>query len=114
MGIRSASTVFARLSKGLSFALGVSIFPASMTQVRLKGVAYLQIAGQVPTARLALAYRRGEVSPVVRKFITRAVFLMLSAWPSKMICALRSSHDARNGPKPPEQSQWVEVLWTLI
>ena len=51
------------LSKGLSFD-----DPSG-----LKGVAYRQIAGQIPTARLALAYRRGEVSPVVRNFITRAV-----------------------------------------
>jgi len=32
-----------------------------------------QIAGQSPTTRLALAYRRGETSPVVRNFVARAV-----------------------------------------
>jgi DNA-binding transcriptional LysR family regulator len=53
--------------------LGISIVPASMSQVRVKGVAYRQIAGQTPTAQLALAYRRGETSPVVRNFIARAV-----------------------------------------
>jgi DNA-binding transcriptional LysR family regulator len=53
--------------------LGVSIVPASMMQVRVMGIAYRQIAGQSPTTRLALAYRRGETSPVVRNFITRAV-----------------------------------------
>ena len=52
--------------------LGVSIVPASMMQVRVMGVAYRQIAGQSPTTRLALAYRRGETSPVVRNFIARA------------------------------------------
>ena len=31
------------------------------------------IAGQSPTTRLALAYRRGETSPVVRNFVARAV-----------------------------------------
>jgi DNA-binding transcriptional LysR family regulator len=53
--------------------LGVSIVPASMMQVRVAGMAYRPIAGQSPTAGLALAYRRGETSPVVRNFITRAV-----------------------------------------
>lgn len=53
--------------------LGVSIVPASMSQLRVKGVAYRQIAGQAPIARLALAYRRGETSPVVRNFIARAI-----------------------------------------
>jgi DNA-binding transcriptional LysR family regulator len=52
--------------------LGVSIVPASMMQVRAAGVAYRQIAGQPPTTQLALAYRRGETSPVVRNFIARA------------------------------------------
>ena len=52
--------------------LGVSIVPASMMQVRVTGIAYRQIAGQSPTTRLALAYRRGETSPVVRNFIARA------------------------------------------
>jgi DNA-binding transcriptional LysR family regulator len=52
--------------------LGVSIVPASMMQVRVTGVAYQRIAGQSPTTHLALAYRRGETSPVVRNFIARA------------------------------------------
>jgi DNA-binding transcriptional LysR family regulator len=53
--------------------LGVSIVPASMMQVCVTGIAYRQIAGQSPTTRLALAFRRGETSPVVRNFIARAV-----------------------------------------
>ena len=52
--------------------LGVSIVPASMMQVRVTGIVYQRIAGQSPTTRLALAYRRGETSPVVRNFIARA------------------------------------------
>ena len=53
--------------------LGVSIVPASMSQLQVSGVAYRPIAGQAPTARLALAYRRGETSAVVRNFIARAM-----------------------------------------
>ena len=52
--------------------LGVSIVPASMSQLQVSGVIYRPIAGQAPTARLALAYRRGETSAVVRNFIARA------------------------------------------
>jgi DNA-binding transcriptional LysR family regulator len=53
--------------------LGVSIVPESMCQLQVSGVTYRPIAGQTPTARVALAYRRGETSPVVRNFIMRAV-----------------------------------------
>jgi DNA-binding transcriptional LysR family regulator len=49
--------------------LGVSIVPISMSQLKLSGVTYRPIAGQAPTARLSLAHRRGETSPVVRNFI---------------------------------------------
>jgi hypothetical protein len=42
-------------------------------QVRVTGVAYRRIAGQSPRPRLALAYRRGETSPVLRNFTARAV-----------------------------------------
>ena len=51
---------------------GVAIVPASMSQLQVAGVTYRPIAGQAPTARIALAYRRGETSPVVRNFIARA------------------------------------------
>jgi len=53
--------------------LGVSIVPASMMQVQVAGMAYRQIAGQPPTTGLALAFRRGETSTVVRNFIARAI-----------------------------------------
>jgi DNA-binding transcriptional LysR family regulator len=54
--------------------LGVSIVPASMSQLQIPGVAYRPIAGEaVPTAPLALAHRRGETSPLVRNFVARAL-----------------------------------------
>ena len=56
----------------VSAELGVSIVPASMMQVRVTGIVYRRIAGLSPTTQLALAYRRGETSPVVRNFIARA------------------------------------------
>jgi type IV secretory pathway VirB2 component (pilin) len=53
--------------------LGVSIVPASMSQIQVAGVTYRAIAGDPPTAALALAHRRGETSPIVRNFIARAL-----------------------------------------
>jgi DNA-binding transcriptional LysR family regulator len=53
--------------------LGVSIVPASMSQLQIPGVAYRAIAGEAPTVRLTLAHRRGETSPIVRNFIARAL-----------------------------------------
>ncbi|HEY1928552.1 MAG TPA: LysR family transcriptional regulator [Caulobacteraceae bacterium] len=53
--------------------LGVSIVPASLSQLVVTGVAYRPIAGEAPVTRLALAHRRGETSPIVRNFATRMV-----------------------------------------
>jgi DNA-binding transcriptional LysR family regulator len=53
--------------------LGVSIVPASMSQLHITGVVYRAIAGEAPKARLGLAYRRGDTSPIVRNFIAQAV-----------------------------------------
>ncbi|WP_230839208.1 LysR substrate-binding domain-containing protein, partial [Xanthomonas translucens] len=48
--------------------LGVSVVPASTTQVQLPGVRYLDIEGRVPMARLALAAlpATAQTLPVVR------------------------------------------------
>ncbi|MEJ1976196.1 MAG: LysR family transcriptional regulator [Acetobacteraceae bacterium] len=45
--------------------LGVSIVPASIAQIRLKGVAYRPIEGPAPVARLALACRQDARSVIV-------------------------------------------------
>jgi DNA-binding transcriptional LysR family regulator len=63
---------FSTIVNLVSADLGVSIVPASMMQLRVAGMVYRPIAGQPPTTRLALAYRRGETSPVVRNFVARA------------------------------------------
>lgn len=49
--------------------LGVSIVPASIAQVAVRGVAYLDIEGPAPHARLALATRQGDERAVVRNFM---------------------------------------------
>jgi DNA-binding transcriptional LysR family regulator len=53
--------------------LGVSTVPASLMQLRVTGIVYQRIADQAPRTRLALAFRRGETSPVVRNFIACGV-----------------------------------------
>jgi hypothetical protein len=47
--------------------------PASVRQLQVTGVAYREIKGMHPVAKLALAYRRSERSSIVRNFITCAV-----------------------------------------
>ncbi len=53
--------------------LGVSIVPASMSQIHIAGVAFREIKGKTPTARLALAYRKGSTSNPVRNFMALAL-----------------------------------------
>jgi DNA-binding transcriptional LysR family regulator len=53
--------------------MGVSIIPASMSQLQVSGVTYRPILRPSPMAALSLAYRRGETSPMVRNFVARAV-----------------------------------------
>ncbi len=52
--------------------LGVSIVPASMSQLHIAGVVFREIKGQTPTTRLALAYRKGNTSNLVRNFVAVA------------------------------------------
>jgi DNA-binding transcriptional LysR family regulator len=49
--------------------LGVSIVPASLSQVQVKGVRYLDIRPPTPVARLVLACRADNASPVVNNFV---------------------------------------------
>jgi DNA-binding transcriptional LysR family regulator len=53
--------------------LGFSMVPESMRQLQLTGVTYREVAGDAPLTRLALAYRRGETSKIVRNFVGLAV-----------------------------------------
>lgn len=50
--------------------LGLSLVPASLQRMHMDGVTYRAIAGHnQPVAPLHLASRRGEASPVVRRFL---------------------------------------------
>jgi DNA-binding transcriptional LysR family regulator len=52
--------------------LGYALVPASFRQVQVTGVAYREIEGSTTVARLALAFRRGSTSDIVRSFMARA------------------------------------------
>lgn len=52
--------------------LGYSLVPASLRQLQVTGVAYCEIEGITPVAKLALASRRKETSDIVRNFMARA------------------------------------------
>jgi DNA-binding transcriptional LysR family regulator len=53
----------------VSAELGVSIVPASITQIQVTGVVYRPIQGLAPVARLALAVRRDRGQIVLQNFI---------------------------------------------
>jgi DNA-binding transcriptional LysR family regulator len=53
--------------------LGVALVPASIaSQVKVTGIKYVQINGDAPVARLALAVRPGEHSVIVQNFLALA------------------------------------------
>ncbi|MDQ1119082.1 MULTISPECIES: LysR family transcriptional regulator [Pseudoxanthomonas] len=54
-------------------AFGIALVPACMSQLAVQGVAYRQIDGEAPVARIALATRRGETASVVRNFLATAI-----------------------------------------
>lgn len=62
----------------IAVGLGVSIVPADMVKIDVPGVCYIAIAGEAPTARLTLATRRDERSPVVRNFLAQAIAMQRS------------------------------------
>ena len=52
--------------------MGVSVVPASISQLSIPGVVFRAIKGQALTIRLALATRRGDTNVVVRNFLSCA------------------------------------------
>jgi DNA-binding transcriptional LysR family regulator len=57
----------------VSAGLGLSLVPASLQRMHMDGVTYRPLTGAAqPKAPLHLASRRGDASPVVRRFLTLA------------------------------------------
>lgn len=52
--------------------LGISVVPTSLQQVHAAGVVYRPIQGDVPKARMSLAYRRDDPSPSARNLVQLA------------------------------------------
>lgn len=52
----------------VSAGIGVAIVPGSAQNIRLRGVLYRPLAEQTPPVHTALAWRRGDRSPVVGSF----------------------------------------------
>lgn len=57
----------------VSAELGFSMVPESMRQLQMTGVTYREVKGDPPLSRMAVAYRRGETSKIVRNFVDVAV-----------------------------------------
>jgi DNA-binding transcriptional LysR family regulator len=52
--------------------LGVSIVPRCISRIKVDGVVYVPIEGDVPHAGISLAYRRDDRSPTVQNFVAVA------------------------------------------
>ena len=63
-----------RVTSALAYVaagLGVAFVPASMQRMQMRGVSFRRVTSPLrPTLPLILASRRGDPSPVVRKFVT--------------------------------------------
>ena len=66
--VAETATMVALVAGGL----GVSLVPASTQQLHIGGAVYRPLADPVPEVALALAYRAGPVSPLVRRFLETA------------------------------------------
>jgi hypothetical protein len=53
--------------------MGVSVVPASVSQLSTPGVVFRAIKGQAPTITLSLATRRGDTNVLVRNFLSCAL-----------------------------------------
>lgn len=81
-GFTARSTEVAETSTLVSFVaagLGVALVPASVQHLHITGAVYRPLAGTAPTVELAVATRRGESSPAVRRVLALADDLVRSA-----------------------------------
>jgi len=80
-GFTPEATEVAETSTLVSFVaagLGVALVPASVQHLRITGAVYRPLAGATPTVELALATRRGETSPAIRRVLELARELVRS------------------------------------
>ena len=60
---------------------GVSLVPWSMQRLHVDGIVVRELAGEVPTIRLAIAHRRGDASQAVRNFVALATRMVEDSIP---------------------------------
>ncbi|HEY8613390.1 MAG TPA: LysR family transcriptional regulator [Roseomonas sp.] len=63
---------FVTIASMVAVGLGVALVPRSVGCIRLPGIAYHPLTGPGVTAELAVAHRRSEPSPTIRRFIRHA------------------------------------------
>jgi DNA-binding transcriptional LysR family regulator len=66
--VAETATLVALVAAGL----GVGLVPASVQQLRIRGAVYVPMASPPVSVQLALAYRAGQVSPLVRRYLETA------------------------------------------
>jgi DNA-binding transcriptional LysR family regulator len=74
-GFTPRATEVAETSTLVSFVaagLGVALVPASVQQLRIAGSVYRPLTGAAPTVELAVATRKGDTSPGVRRVLELA------------------------------------------
>jgi DNA-binding transcriptional LysR family regulator len=76
--IRQEAADTATLVALVASGLGVALVPASVQHLQLDGAAYRPLSWPRATVQLALAYRDGEVSPLVRRYLETARSVVLS------------------------------------
>lgn len=52
--------------------MGIALVPESVRQLRINGATFRRLTAPRVTVQLALAYRQGEISPVVRRYLETA------------------------------------------
>lgn len=53
----------------IAAGIGVSLVPESVCNLRRAGVTYVPLREPAPAAEMAVAYRKGDTSPVLRAFL---------------------------------------------
>lgn len=70
--VRQEVTETASLLAMVAAGLGIAFVPESVRQLRIDGATFRRMESPQVAVQLALAYREGEVSPVVRRFLETA------------------------------------------
>jgi len=79
--------------------LGIALVPASVRQLRINGATYRRLDSPEVMVQLALAYREGDVNPVVRRYLETA----------RSVIRSRDRGAAPTAPAPGDESEFFPV-----